>query len=59
MAKTNELKTRLRELDNALIIAKVAAKRVQHAVPYAGHIYDAVDNVVHACEELQRETRDA
>lgn len=59
MAHEKELKSRLRELDDALTVAKVAAKRVQSAVPYAGNIYDAVDNVVHACDELKRETRNA
>ena len=56
MTKKPELPQLLRELDDALTIAKIAGKRVQSVVPYAGNIYDAVDNVVHACEELKRET---
>ena len=37
MAHEKETKSRLRELDDALTVAKVAAKRAQSAVPYAGN----------------------
>lgn len=59
MAQKTELPKLLRELDDALTIAKIAGKRVQSAVPYAGNVYDAVDDVIHACNELKKETRNA
>ena len=59
MASKTELPKLLRELDDALTMAKVAGKRVQSAVPYAGNIYDAVDDVLYACDELKKETRNA
>lgn len=59
MSQKPELSKLLRELDDALTMARVAGKRVQSAVPYASNIYDAVDNVMYACDELKKETRNA
>lgn len=59
MPKKPELNQLLRELDDALTVAKVAGKRVQSAVPYAGNLYDAAEDVIHACEQMQKEARNS
>lgn len=46
-----------RELENALTMARVACARFKSKVPYAGNLYDAAEDVIHACEEMQKEAR--
>lgn len=50
-------KTDVRELENALTMARVACTRFKSKVPYAGNLYDAAEDVIHACEQMQKETR--
>lgn len=55
-----ELKTRdICELEDALTVAKIACRRIQSKVPYAGNVYDAADNVIYAIEQMAKEARDA
>lgn len=52
-------KTDVRELENALTMARVACARFKCKVPYAGNLYDAAEDVIHACEQMQKETRNS
>lgn len=45
----------LNELKDALTIARVACSRFKSKVPYAGNLYDAADDVIHACEQMAKE----
>jgi hypothetical protein len=46
------------ELQNALTIARIACARFKNKVPYAGNLYDAAEDVIHACDEMAKEVRD-
>lgn len=53
-----ELRARdIRELEGALTVAKLACRRIQNKVAYAGSMYDAAGEVIHAIDEMARETR--
>ncbi|MDI1229155.1 MAG: hypothetical protein PSY14_15860 [bacterium] len=52
-------KSDVRELENALTMARVACARFKSKVPYAGNLYDAAEDVIHACEQMQKETRNS
>jgi hypothetical protein len=47
----------VRELENALTMARVACARFKSKVPYAGNLYDAAEDVIHACEQMEKEAR--
>lgn len=47
----------VQELENALTVARVACARFKSKVPYAGNLYDAAEDVIHACEQMEKETR--
>jgi hypothetical protein len=47
----------VRQLENALIVARAACARIKSKVAYAGNIYDAADDVIHACEKMAEEAR--
>lgn len=47
----------VRELEDALTVARVACARLKSKVPYAGNLYDAAEDVIHACEQMEKETR--
>ncbi len=45
----------LRELQDALTVARIACARFKSKVPYAGNLYDAADDVIHACDQMAKE----
>jgi hypothetical protein len=47
----------IRSLENALTIARAACARIKTKVAYAGNLYDAAEDVIHACEKMEEETR--
>lgn len=47
----------VQELENVLTKARVACARFKSKVPYAGTLYDAAEDVIHACEQMEKETR--
>ena len=49
----------VRDLENALTVARAACARFKSKVPYAGHLYDAAEDVIHACEQMEKEAREA
>jgi hypothetical protein len=49
----------IRRLENALTVARAACALFKSKVPYAGHLYDAAEDVIHACEQMEKEARDA
>jgi hypothetical protein len=49
----------IRDLENALTVARAACARLKRKVPYAGNLYDAAEDVIHACEKMTEEARDA
>ena len=49
----------VRELENALTMARVACARFKSKVPYAGNLYDAAEDVIHACEQMEKEARNS
>jgi hypothetical protein len=49
----------IRELEDALTVARVACARIKSKVPYAGNLYDAAEDVIHACEQMEKEARNA
>jgi hypothetical protein len=55
-----EVKKRdISELENALIMARVACARFKNKVNYASNLYDAAEDVIHACEQMEKEARNA
>lgn len=48
----------IRQLENALTVARAACARFKSKVPYAGNLYDAAEDVIHACEQMAKEARD-
>lgn len=54
--ETKVLKNRdFQELEDALAIARCACARFKSKVPYAGNLYDAAEDVMHACERMVEE----
>lgn len=49
----------LRQLANALTVARAACSRFKSKVPYAGNLYDAAEDVIYACEQMEKEARNA
>lgn len=45
------------ELENALTMARIACSRIKSKVPYAGNLYDAAEDVIHACVQMEKEAR--
>lgn len=46
----------LRELKDALAVTRLACARLKSKVAYASNLYDAAEDVIHACEQLAKET---
>ncbi len=49
-------KSDVRELEDALTVAKIACHRFKSKVPYAGNLYDCAEDVIHAIEQMAKET---
>lgn len=47
----------IRSLEHALTVARAACARIKSKVAYAGNLYDAAEDVIHACEKMVEETR--
>ena len=56
-AKQELTRHEIRSLENALTVARAACARIKTKVAYAGSLYDAAEDVIHACEKMAEETR--
>lgn len=46
----------VRELEDALAVAKIACARFKSKVPYAGNLYDCAEDVIYAIDQMTKET---
>ncbi|MBL8711254.1 MAG: hypothetical protein JNM12_00020 [Alphaproteobacteria bacterium] len=56
MAEKELKKSDVRELEDALTVAKIACHRFKSKVTYAGNLYDCAEDVIHAIEQMTKET---
>lgn len=49
----------LRELNNALSMARLACSLFKSKVTYASNLYDAAEDVIYACEQMAKEAGNA
>lgn len=56
MAEKELKKSDVRELEDALTVAKIACVRFKSKVTYAGNLYDCAEDVIHAIEQMTKET---
>lgn len=56
MAAKELKKSDVRELEDALTVAKIACQRFKGKVNYASNLYDCAEDVIHAIEQMTKET---
>jgi len=56
MAAKELKKSDVRELEDALTVAKIACHRFKSKVPYAGNLYDCAEDIIYAIEQMAKET---
>jgi hypothetical protein len=59
MAEKELKKSDIRELENALTVAKLACSRFKSKVPYAGNLYDAAEDIIYAIDKMAEENPNA